>query len=115
MIYRYNGKIIGTLENGKLIKSGKQAVLFRAMDGFGLPQDLVSKDAAATSTKAARQGRENPTIQEIEIRHHDRVYAARISDFLDHGIPYHRPPYEAQYILSRRYFTVRDTKQLTLV
>lgn len=112
MKYSYNGKVIGILKDGKLIKSGRQAVLFKAMDGFGLPQDLVSHNLNK-SVQLKEPGGEK--INQIEIRHSGKIYQASTSDFLEHGIKYHRPPYEAQYILQRRFFTVRDTNQLTLV
>lgn len=143
--FRYNGKIIGNKRGRQLIKRGKQAVLFRAMDGFGMPTGLVDKMLATMehdSSKSVRvfsQGGNPGLVQTdgseesdalrintqptgavasfdtVEIHYDDVIYQAPLSAFKEHGIPYHKPPFEPQYILPRKYFISIDSKQLRMV
>jgi hypothetical protein len=141
MILRYNGKKIGKLYGRKLIKQGRQAVIFRAMDGFGMPQDLVddvldrfetsrinpeedltshdgNRNVQTQARKVLRdeQGSKAPASFDIvEIHYQNKIYQTSLEKFKTKGLPYHRPPYEAQYILPRKEFILIDPKQLRMV
>lgn len=113
----YNGKKIGRIEGSKLIKRGSQAVLFRVMDGFGMPKNLVESELMAQnvgSTSATARVVRRP-IQTVEIRYQDKLYFAPLRSFKENGIPYHRPPFEEQYILPRKFFLTEDTNQTSLI
>lgn len=111
MIVMYNGKKVGIQEGRKLIKSGKQVVLFRMMDGFGMPRQLVEE---SLSRKAEDDDPSEP-IESVEIHYLGKIYRAPLAEFLRNGKHYYRPPYEPQYILPRRFFSIEDPKQTRLI
>lgn len=79
-------------KSGKLIKKGKQVVLFRAYDGFALPLDVLKR------------------IKSVELHYEGTVYRADVETFKKHGLAhtfedpdtYRR---EEQLILPRRFFS----------
>jgi len=94
-----SGKVVGDLDGSTLIKRGKQVVKMYEMDGYGIPQHLAL----------------NPRIKKIELHTDDKILTARVGAFIENGIPYHRPPYEPQFILPVNYFAVRDKHQAELI
>lgn len=92
---RVNGKLVGELEGTTLIKRGKQVVRMHTMDGYGVSQSLVL----------------DPRIEKIELHSDDKIYVAPVGMLIEKGIPYHRQPYEPQFILPTGYWSVRDRHQ----
>lgn len=99
MFYR-TSELHGKLDRyGKLTKRGKQVVLFRNYDGFGLPLSVLK------------------TIKSLEIHYDGEVYTATPEDFYEHGIEndfkdtrtYHT---EKQLVLPRRFFKRGNQEQL---
>ena len=90
-----SGKYTGDLIGSTLTKRGRQVVLFRAMDGFGLAKHLIT----------------NPRVKHIRLEYKGRLYKTTADQWLRHGIPFWRPPYEPQLILPRRYFDIIDNRQ----
>jgi hypothetical protein len=87
--YRVSGKIIGTLEGDTLVKKGKQVMLMRIFDGFGIPVTVFDDER----------------VRYIEVHYKNKVYRVFTGEYRRHGIPFHREPYEAQLVLPRRYFS----------
>jgi hypothetical protein len=90
-----NGKRIGTVHKGTLIKSGKAVVLFRNYGGFGVPEEVLK----------------NAFIHKVQVHYEGRTYEAHTDTFERKGIKYHQPPYEPQVILPRKYWSIEDSKQ----
>lgn len=122
IVVKFNGKSIGTLCGRKLIKTGKQVVLMRLMDGFGMPKyviDSITADAQVALSQWSSKLRRNIAVlhnfDTIEIHYENTIYQVSVQTFQAKGIVYERPPYEAQYILPRKYFVAIDPQQLTLI
>lgn len=96
------------------MKSGKQVVLMRSMDGFGMPKEIID-NASVPRTDNPYPGNGDLPLSLIEIHYEDKVYQAPVQLFREKGVRYERPPYEAQYILPRKYFVTIDKKQLRMV
>lgn len=130
----YNGKVVGIVRDRKLIKTGKQVVLMRSMDGFGIPRELVETAVTARVTlrgndntpamqrkddhskpKAVKPSLSTMTFNNVEVHYRGKIYRAPVEKFLTSGIHYYRPSFEPQYILPRKQFTVEDPKQLKLI
>jgi len=141
-LLKLNGKVIGRLAGRRLIKSGAQAVLYRAMDGFGMPTVLIdalcSDDSdvhtghpVTGSSGTAQRVSAPPTVigakgqvfgpttrynfDTVEVHYQDSVYQTSVRTFKDKGTVVRHPPYEAQYVLPRKEFLRIDSKQLTLI
>lgn len=99
MKLRVQGKVVGDLIGTTLVKKGKQVVKFHVLNGFGIPQWQAL----------------DHRIEKIRLYYGDKVYKARVGDFIKYGIPYHKYPYEAQFVLPLRHFEVVDSKQLSLI
>lgn len=89
------GKRTGKLIGSTLVKKGRQVVKFHAMDGFGLSRHLIN----------------NPRVKRIRLEYNGMTYKTTRENWLKHGIPYHRPPYEPQIVLPRQYFEIVNNKQ----
>lgn len=121
-VFKYKDKKVGTLYGRKLIKSGKQVVLMHSMDGFGMPKEVVDAlcsdgtySARAWSSKERKYVTSHSQFDTIEIHYEGTAYQASVQTFQEKGTVYEKPPYEAQYILPRRYFIAVDSAQLKLV
>lgn len=86
---------IGFIRDRVLVKKGKQVVLMVAMDGFGVPEKLL------------RSGE----LDGVEINYKGKDYGVDLDTFLSYGIPYKHAMYEAQLILPRRYWKVREEQK----
>lgn len=93
-----NGKSAGEIQGTTLLKRGKQVILFRNFDGFGIAEKIL-KDYP---------------IEKIVIVYNNISYETTSERFLEKGIKYHKPPFEPQIILPRSYFQVIDKKQISL-
>ena len=91
-----HGKTIGQVEDGWLVKSGKQAVLFRNLNGFG-----VAKDAFRFFTKG------------VEIHYEGKIYRATLEDFKQ-ARTYDHLGYEPQKVLPMKYWTIK-TNQMSML
>lgn len=84
--------------HGRLIKTGKQVVLYDKYDGFGIPVDVLR------------------VVKGVEIHYKGVVYHASVEDFKKHGIPetYDKGIFdkEEQYILPRKYWKVVNQASL---
>jgi hypothetical protein len=98
-LLRVQGKIVGTLVGKTLVKRGRQVVKFHAIDGFGIPQWQAM----------------DRRIERIRLHYAGKVYKARVGDFIENGVPYHKPPYEPQFVLPLKYFEVVDSRQESLI
>lgn len=94
-----NGKKVGELRGGTLVKRGKQVVLFNTFDGFGQSVNVL----------------DNPQVKDFELHYQGRVYKASVLTYKSHGIPYIRHGYEPQLILPRKYFTVHIASQMVML
>lgn len=94
-----NGKNTGNLIGSTLTKKGRQVVKFHAFDGFGLARHLLN----------------NPRIKQIRLLYNGKIYKSSADNWLANGIPYHKPPYEPQIILTMNHFEVVDKNQLSLM
>lgn len=92
------GKTVGNLVGTTLVKTGKQVVKFHIYDGFGVAQHLIL----------------DPRVEKIRLHYGNKIYKASVGDFINHGIAYHKPLYEPQFILPIKFFTVMDAQQLTI-
>jgi hypothetical protein len=96
MFYKEPKKLHGKLNrDGKLVKTGKQVVLFKIYDGFGLPIEVLS------------------SIKSVEIHYKGVIYTATPSMFYEHGIA-NRYQDESQLILPRKYFGTNNQTELNL-
>ena len=94
--YRVEGKVVGNLNSeGTLVKKGRQVMLFNIFDGFGIPDSVL----------------QDPAVERIEVHYAQKVYRASYHDFLEHGVPYHRRPFEPQTILPRKFWNGGVPKQ----
>jgi hypothetical protein len=87
----------GTISNKTLIKRGKQVILMRKMDGFGVSLSSLKFHS----------------FDQVEIHYLDKMYHATVDDFATKGIMYERPPFEKQVILPRRYWRVTQNTSKT--
>lgn len=94
-----NGRCVGDLVDGTLIKKGKQVQKMYAMDGFGLAKSLLDRYQ----------------IDDVELHYEGKVYEATISAIRRYGIPYHNPRYEPQLIVPASRFRVHIGAQTRLV
>ena len=92
----YGGKTIGTVDNGILVKKGKQARKFYKYDGFAIPEDILGE------------------IDRVRVHYRDEIWEAPIQRFKEMGIPYHSEGYEAQLVLPRRCWYISNNRQLSL-
>lgn len=92
----HKGRKIGELRGKHLIKTGKQVVLFRNYDGFGLSKDVLD------------------LIEDVTVHYQGKIYKARTEDFWSKGIR-HSFMGDEQLILPRKYWTYKDRDQLTLI
>lgn len=92
------GKKIGTLQNGVLLKTGKQVVLFKKYDGFGFTRKVLLDER----------------IDQIEIHYEGKIYKTVPSQFFYYGVPYDDNG-DQQLILPRKRWTIIDPAQTTLV
>lgn len=99
MKVRMQGRIVGDLVGSTLVKRGRQVQMMNIMGGFGIPQAQVL----------------DMRIEKFRLHYGGKVYKARVGDFINSGIPYHRPPYEPQFILPLKYFECLDDKQTNLL
>lgn len=90
-------KTPGSIVGKTLVKRGKQVVLMRKMDGFGV------------SLTALKSG----SFTMVECHYLEKIYHATVDDFATKGIMYERPPYEKQVILPRRYWRVTQNTSQT--
>lgn len=78
---------IGALrDDGTLVKRGKQVVLFRLHDGFGVGLDVLNQ------------------VNAVEVHYHGETYTATRADFRKHGIIADYQGYETQFILPRKFW-----------
>lgn len=87
----------GTIVGKSLIKRGKQVVLMRKMDGFGVSLSALKSQ----------------NFDRVEVHYLEKIYHATVDDFATKGIMYERPPYEKQVILPRRYWRVTQNTSQT--
>lgn len=93
-----DGKIVGELKDGDLIKRGKQVVLFRRYDGFGFSRKII----------------DTPEIKQIRVEYQDKTYTTTPMMFVTRGIPYSNGD-DKQLILPRKWWAVKDDDQQTLL
>jgi hypothetical protein len=93
-------KQIGNVVDGTLHKTGKQVVLFRNYDGFAITADVPYPLLG---------------VERVELTYEGKTYTAPISQFDAHGIRYKHPNYEAQVVLPRRFWIVRESNQTSLI
>ena len=93
-----DGKIVGELKDGVLIKKGKQVVLFRNYDGFGLSKRILK----------------NTGIKKISLEYSGTIYQTTPQVFIDHGITYTNR-YDEQIVLPRKYWASTPNGQTSLV
>lgn len=79
--------------DGKLIKRGKEVVLFKIYDGFGIPVRVLDR------------------IKTVEVHYKDETYIARVELFRVYGIK-HTFGDEKQLILPRKYWLVASQEKL---
>lgn len=94
-----NGRYTGDLIGSTLNKKGRQVVKFHAFDGFGMPRHVLT----------------NPRVKQIRLSYNNKIYKSSSENWLKHGIPYHKPPYEPQLVLTMQHFNVVDKEQLSLM
>lgn len=94
-----NGRYVGDLINGTLIKKGKQVQKMYAMDGFGIASQILDEN----------------DIEEVQLHYEGKVYEATIREVRRYGIPYKHPRFEKQIIMPAARFRVRTAGQLRLV
>lgn len=94
-----SGRYIGDLDGTTLTKKGRQVVKMHVMDGFGLPKALVN----------------HARVTKVRLHYKGRIYQTTTEMYRRRGIPYHRPPYEAQVVLPVEYFQVIDARQASLL
>lgn len=93
---KVNGKNIGELKGGVLIKKGKQVKRFKKYDGYAIPEGLLQDE----------------TVKYIRVIDEVGIYEASIGLFKNKGIRYHRKPYESQLVLPRKYWV--DPRQVRM-
>lgn len=93
-----DGKIVGELKDGVLIKKGKQVVLFRNYDGFGLSTKIL----------------ENTGIKKISLEYKGVLYQTTPQAFKELGITY-KNKYDEQKILQRKYWASKPDGQISLL
>ena len=95
-----SGKDTGRIVGSTYIKSGRQVVLMKIFDGFGVSRHMLT----------------NPRIKNIRIHYNGLVYKASSATYLLKGIPYTDKSgrYEPQVILPRNQFDVVNADQTEL-
>lgn len=88
---------VGSISGKTLVKRGKQVILMRKMDGFGVSLEFLK----------------SKSFDAVEVHYDDKIYHANVDDFATKGILYERPPYEKQVILPRRYWRVTQNSSQT--
>lgn len=95
----HKGKVVGRLaadDRRHLIKSGKQVMLFRIYDGFGMSVEVLEQ------------------VDRVTVHHNGISYTATTDEFWTHGID-HDFYGDKQKILPRKFWLSRDSNQITLV
>lgn len=93
-----DGKIVGELKDGVLVKKGRQVVLFRRYDGFGFTQKIV----------------DTPGIQKILVNYNGVEYITSPAVLSAHGIRYDNHG-EEQIVLPRKWWGTQNEEQLPLL
>ncbi len=99
MILKYRMKSVGELQHlnniRRLIKKGKQAVLFYKYDGFGISEALLDK------------------FDQMEVEYQGQTYFATSDLFRKYGIEY-IDRQDKQLILPRKWWDVRSKEQRSM-
>ena len=94
--FRHKGKVIGDLHGKTLIKRGRQVILFRVFDGFGISKDVLD------------------LVNKIVCHYEGKVYTADVEDFWEKGIEYDFAG-DKQLVLPRKFWAYQDKDQLSLI
>lgn len=93
---RHKGKAIGELRGKHLIKTGRQAQLYRIFDGFGISKDVLD------------------LVEKITVHYQGKIYTTTPTMFWENGIP-HNFMGDEQLILPRKFWSFKDKNQVELV
>lgn len=110
-LVQHNGEKLGYIQNGVLIKVPGAVALYEPMDGFGMPTEVIEK-GIITHPSIKTGTYKSFIVSHVEIHHDGKTYQATIDTFRKHGVKLIDSPFEAQYILQRKYFMVIDPKEL---
>jgi len=93
------GKTVGRIVGNKFVKTGRQAVLFKRHNGFGVAREIL----------------DSYDFDWLEVHYDGIVYTVDKPTFMRHGKGINIDGYEPQVVLPKRYWSCHSERQTSLL